>query len=137
VTDWLIDKSALVRLAETPDAQTWLDRCQRALVRIAPQTLLEVGYSARSSDSWLRLTAGAPVSWLPVQYVTPGAEQRALEVQGELASRGQHRAPSIADLLVAAIAEGAGLTVLHLDKDFELIAEVTGQPTEQIILAAQ
>lgn len=135
MTDWLIDKSALVRLTETPDAPAWLDRCQRALVRIATPTLLEVGYSARSSDSWVRLTAGPPVSWLPIQYVTPGAEQRALEVQGELAARGQHRAPSIPDLLVAAIAEGAGLTVLHVDKDYELIAEVTGQPTERLALA--
>lgn len=132
MTDWLIDKSALVRLAETPDARTWLDRCQQALVRIATPTLLEVGYSARSSDGWLRLIEGAPVSWLPIQYVTPGAEQRALEVQGKLAARGLHRAPSVPDLLVAAIAEGAGLTVLHVDNDFELIAEVTGQPTERL-----
>lgn len=35
------------------------------------------------------------------------------------------------DLLVAATAELAGLTVLHLDKDFELIAEVTGQSVER------
>lgn len=135
MTDWLIDKSALVRLTETPDTPLWLDRCQRALVRIATPTLLEVGYSARTSDSWAQLTAGPPVSWLPIQYVTPGAEQRALEVQGELAARGQHRAPSIPDLLVAAIAEGAGLTVLHVDKDYELIAEVTGQPTERLALS--
>lgn len=132
MTDWLIDKSALVRLAESPDAQLWLDRCQQALVRIATPTLLEVGHSARSGDDWGRLTAGAPVSWLPIQYVTPRAEQRALDIQGYLAARGHHRAPSIPDLLVAAIAEDAGLTVLHLDEDYELIAEVTGQPTERL-----
>jgi len=49
-----------------------------------------------------------------------------------LADRGRHRAPSVSDLIVAATAELAGLTVLHLDKDFELIAEVTGQPTEHL-----
>jgi predicted nucleic acid-binding protein len=134
VTDWLIDKSALVRLADAADPHVWLNRFQQALVRIATPTLLEVGYSARSGDDWRRLTAGAPVSWLPVQYVTPRAEQRALQVQGELASRGHHRAPSIPDLLVAAIAEDAGLTVLHVDKDYDLIAEVTGQPTERLTL---
>ena len=31
-----------------------------------------------------------------------------------------------------ATAELAGLTVLHLDRDFELIADVTGQPTERL-----
>ena len=29
-------------------------------------------------------------------------------------------------------AELAGLTVLHLDKDFDLIAEITGQATERL-----
>ncbi|MBL3753143.1 VapC toxin family PIN domain ribonuclease, partial [Mycobacteroides abscessus subsp. massiliense] len=47
------------------------------------------------------------------------------------ADRGKHRAPSIPDLLVAATAEIANLTVLALDKDFELIAEITGQPIER------
>ncbi len=49
-----------------------------------------------------------------------------------LAQRGQHRAAKVPDLLIAAIAEFAGLTVLHVDKDFDLIAEVTGQPTERL-----
>ena len=47
-----------------------------------------------------------------------------------LADRGQHRAPSIPDLIIAAAAELAGLTVLHPDKDFEIIAAITGQPLE-------
>ena len=41
-------------------------------------------------------------------------------------------APSVPDLLVAAIAERAGLVVLHQDKDFELIAQITGQPAERL-----
>ena len=45
---------------------------------------------------------------------------------------GQPRAPSIPDLIIAATAELAGLTVLHLDKDFDLIAEITGQPMERL-----
>jgi predicted nucleic acid-binding protein len=55
-------------------------------------------------------------------------------VQLLLADRGQHRAPSIPDLLVAAAAELSGLTVLALDKDFELIARITGQPVERLRL---
>lgn len=48
------------------------------------------------------------------------------------ADRGQHRAPSIPDRLIAATAELSDLTVLHLDKDFELVAEITGQPVERL-----
>lgn len=49
-----------------------------------------------------------------------------------LSDAGQHRAPSVPDLLVAAIAELADLTVLHVDKDFDLIEAITGQPTERL-----
>ena len=71
---------------------------------------------------------------MPVAYLTPSVEDRAVEVQHLLAGRGQHRAPGVADLLVAATAELSGLTVLHVDKDFELIAQVTGQPVERLAL---
>lgn len=57
-------------------------------------------------------------------------EARAREVQRELTARGQHRAVAVPDLLVAAVAEAEGLTVLHHDGDFDLIAAMTGQPTE-------
>ena len=71
---------------------------------------------------------------MPVEYLTPAAEDRAVEVQALLADKGQHRGPSVPDLLIAATAELAGLTVLHVDKDYELIAEVTGQPLERLPL---
>ncbi len=40
---------------------------------------------------------------------------------------------SIPDLLIAATAELAQLTILHADRDFELIAEITGQPHERLV----
>ena len=49
-----------------------------------------------------------------------------------LADLGQHRALSIPDLLIAATAEIARLTVLHVDKDFDLIAAITGQSIERL-----
>jgi predicted nucleic acid-binding protein len=49
-----------------------------------------------------------------------------------LASKGHHRVPSIPDLLIAATAELAGLNVLHLENDFELICELTGQDCERL-----
>jgi hypothetical protein len=47
-----------------------------------------------------------------------------------LTQSGHHRAPSIPDLLIAATAEKLGMSVLHADKDFDLIVELTGQPAE-------
>ena len=72
---------------------------------------------------------------MPVDYLTPAIEDRALAVQRALAERGQHRAPSVPDLIVAATGELVGRTVLHLDKDFELIADLTGQDVERLRLA--
>jgi predicted nucleic acid-binding protein len=57
-----------------------------------------------------------------------------VQVQRLLAERGQHRAPSIPDLLIAAAAELNHRTVLHLDKDFDLIGELTGQPMERLLV---
>lgn len=52
--------------------------------------------------------------------------------QATLAERGHYRAPSIPDLLIAATAELVRLTVLHIDKDFELIAETTAKPLQRL-----
>ncbi len=132
VTNWLIDKSAYTRLPSCSDAQGWVDRIERGLVRISTVTRLEIGFSfrtgAQARDEW----ASPPLALMPVEYLTPAAEDRAVEVQLLLADRGQHRAPAIPDLLVAAAAEIAGLTVLAVDKDFDLIAQITGQPVEQL-----
>jgi predicted nucleic acid-binding protein len=72
---------------------------------------------------------------MPVEYLTPAIEDRAVMVLTSLADRGQHRAPSVPDLLIAATAELSGLTVLHLDKDFEVIAEITGQPVTRLVVS--
>ncbi|MDR1450457.1 MAG: PIN domain nuclease [Propionibacteriaceae bacterium] len=127
---WLIDKSAYARLGASPDAPEWARRIERGLVRIATVTRLEIGYSARSGAHFRSEFELPPLASMPVEYATPAVEDRALQVQGLLADHGQHRAPSIPDLLIAATAEKAGLTVLAVDKDFELIAAVTGQPIE-------
>jgi hypothetical protein len=135
VTSWLIDKSALARLAVSLEAEDWANRIQRGLVRITSLTRLEVGYSARSADELRATSRQPPLSAMPIEYLTPAIEDRAVAVQTDLASRGHHRAPSVPDLLIAATAELAGLIVLHIDKDFELIADITRQPVERLALA--
>ena len=132
MSSWLIDKSALVRLATSPEADEWAGRIERGLVAISTVTRLEAGYSARSAADLARALELPPIASMPVEYLTPAIEDRAVEVQLLLAGQGQHRAPSIPDVLIAATAELAGLTLLHLDKDFELIAGITGQPTERL-----
>ena len=78
------------------------------------------------------------IGWVPFPKLTrrsASAESARHPVEPTLtllADRGQHRAPSIPDLIIAATAELAGLTILHLDKDFEVIAQVTGQPVERL-----
>ncbi len=136
-TVWLIDKSALTRLGHAVEAERWARLIGRGLVRITSLTLLEIGYSARSATELRRGLRGPPVAAMPVEYLTPAIEDRAVAVQAALAEQGRHRAPSVPDLLIAATAELVGLTVLHLDKDFELIAEITGQPVHRLILRDQ
>ncbi|WP_117212995.1 PIN domain nuclease [Allorhizocola rhizosphaerae] len=134
VTSWLIDKSAYVRLqlGQVANRDQWSTRISRGLVRLSTITRLELGYSARSGEAGRQQFSVPPLSLMPVEHLTPAIEDRALEVQMLLADRGQHRAPSIPDLLIAATAEKAGLTVLAVDKDFGLIAAITGQPVETL-----
>lgn len=135
VTAWLIDKSALVRLHKAADPTEWTSRIDRGLLRISTVTRLEVGYSARTGIDHRMLLTEPPISSMPVEYLTPKIEDRAVEMQLALAERGHHRAPSIPDLLIAATAELTDLILLHLDKDFDLIAELTGQATERLQLS--
>jgi predicted nucleic acid-binding protein len=78
VATWLIDKSALIRLAASPDAATWATRIQRGLVRISTLTRLEVGFSARSANELRQSTAKPPLASMPVEYLTPRIEDRAV-----------------------------------------------------------
>ena len=129
---WLIDKSALARLAHSTDPDLWSNRIERGLVHISTVTRLEIGYSAQSGDAARREFRESPLAAMPVEYLTPKIEDRALEVQMLLADRGQHCGPSIPDLIIAATAELSGLTVLHVDKDFDTITAITGQPASRL-----
>ncbi len=129
---WLIDKSALVRLGDCQEQELWAERIERGLVHVTTITLLEAGFSARSAGDMSELLDRPPLSLMPVEYLTPAAEKRSLQVLRSLAERGQHRVPSIPDLLIAATAETARLTILHVDKDFELIAGITGQRLDRL-----
>jgi predicted nucleic acid-binding protein len=134
VTTWLIDKSAYTRLPDSPDAQVCVDRIERGTVRISTVTRLEIGYSFRTAVQARSESVSPPLALMPVEYLTPAVEiarSRCNSCWQIVASIG---APSIPDLLVAATAEVAELTILALDKDFELIAQITGQPVESLYI---
>lgn len=60
--------------------------------------------------------------------------RRAIDVFELFAERGplHHRQIGIPDLLIAAAAELAEVPILHYDRDFDVIAAVTGQPVRAI-----
>jgi predicted nucleic acid-binding protein len=122
-----------MRLTDSHEADVWSNRIERGLVHVAGTTRLEIGFSAQSGEIARREFRQPPLSAMLVEYLTPTIEDRALEVQTLLADRGQHRGPSIPDLLIAATAELARLTVLHVDRDFDTIAALTGQKTERLV----
>ena len=127
---FLIDTSALVRLHRDPALrEVWRDKVDAGLVGICPVTELELLYSARSMTDrvkLVRLLTGSYVSTL----MPDGVYLRAAEVQELLTQKGQHRSAGPIDLLLAATAELAGLTVLHYDGDFDVIKRATGQPAQ-------
>jgi predicted nucleic acid-binding protein len=131
---FLADKSALEQVRHRPEVAGQVrDLLSARALATCSVVALEVLYSARSKREYAEWAQSLKVQpWLEL---TPAAERRALEVQGLLAGRGQHRMP-VTDLLIAAVAEVHDATVLHFDRDFERIAAVTGQPTRWIVPAA-
>jgi predicted nucleic acid-binding protein len=57
---------------------------------------------------------------------------RVVQVAGGLARNSRHRGAKPVDLVIAAGAEAAGLSVLQCDSGHDRIAAVTNQPTEWI-----
>lgn len=129
---YLIDTSAAVKATRNPGVAQRLTTIGRDDRYICTPVLIELGYSARNAtDHGYRI--GRLVAGSHRLFFTPTVEQRAIEVQGLLAARGQHRSAKLADLLIAALAEAKGLTVLHYDHDYDLIAGVTGQSMEWVV----
>jgi predicted nucleic acid-binding protein len=128
----LLDTSVLTRLRE-PTVRTAIEpRVQLEQLARASISDLEIGFSARNVAEWDRL-ADAVEAFAPVETSAEHV-RRAKQVQRLLASKHQ-RGRKLPDLLVAAAAEVGGLTVLHYDSDFDLIAAATGQPCEWVVPA--
>jgi predicted nucleic acid-binding protein len=128
----LVDNSIIARAHKPPVAAAFEPKVLGGLVASCSITDLEQLFSARSGREHRARRADLALRFVHVS-IGQQAFDRAIEVQGLLADKGQHRGASIPGLIVAAVAERAGLTVLHYDADFDLIATVTGQPTEWVV----
>ena len=93
---------------------------------------LELLYSARSPADHRQQRADRRLAFTLAPIEQPVLD-RALEVQSLLADLGRHRGPGPVDLVIAAAAERAAMTVLHYDRHFDMIAEVTGQSVEWVV----
>lgn len=128
---FLADKSALARL-HRPE----VDRRLTPLILAGDVARcgiidLEILYSARAHSDFVAILEER--RGLPSVAISQQDFERAVEVMELLARQGKHRAASIPDLLIAAVAERAELAILHYDRDFDLIASVTGQAVEWIV----
>ncbi len=97
-------------------------------IATTPPVRLEVLFSARSAADYTAL-----YEELDALHQVPCGEpafERAMQVQRALAEQHalHHRSVKIPDLLIAAAAELAGVTIWHYDEDYERIAAITGQP---------
>ena len=93
--------------------------------------MLEFLYTARTGRDYV--DGAEMLQGLPRARMDDAVIDRALHTQASLASSAQHRGAALPDLLLAATAAAAGLTVLHYDSDFDRIAAVTGQDTEWVV----
>lgn len=129
---YLADKSALTRSDTRPDVRDVVEPLLLA-GRIATCGIvdLELLYGAPDPATYAELAEGLRA--MPRVPVTEAVVDRAIEVQAALAAGSEHRSVPLPDLLVAACAESAGLTVLHYDADFDRIASVTGQAVQWVV----
>ncbi|MCK9872167.1 PIN domain nuclease [Nocardiopsis dassonvillei] len=131
---YLVDKSAYEMVKRCQEAREALHSlvAVNGAIAMCEMIALELLYSARNTRDYERLRES--YERLPWLETDNRAMRRAIEVQHELVRKGQHRR-ALPDLVIAATAELYGATVVHYDKDYDLIADITGQPTMWVVPA--
>ena len=128
---YLADTSAFARLTKPDVAAAMAPLIAEGKVALCAPVAFELGFSARNAADHRAIMSR--IDAFESVPTTEGDHRRALELQRWLADRGQHRALSMVDALVAATAESRNLTVLHYDAEFDLVSEITGQPTQWVV----
>lgn len=129
---FLLDKSAHARWDQPVVAARLNDLLREDLLNIARPSVLEIGFSARSPQDYREVIADVTEAMTVIE-VSAEISTRAQDLQERLTHRGWHRAPGPVDLLLAATAIEHELTLLHLDKDFELIAQGSSLQQERVV----
>ena len=127
---YLIDKSALARMQHPAVHGRLAPIIESGEAATCSIVELEILYSTRNRKEHARVRARRALTCRKVD-LTEAIFERAIDVQGLLARRGRHRLP-IPDLIIAAAAEAARMTILHYDAEFDSIATVTGQNVEWV-----
>ncbi|MGI8562597.1 MAG: PIN domain nuclease [Candidatus Dormibacter sp.] len=129
---YLVDKSAFARKSH-PDVARVIDPliATGSLARCGIFEL-EVFYSARNAEELDNDRRDLSLA-LPLADTRQDDFERAADYLGLLAKRGLHRSVPIPDLVLAAVAERSGLTVLHYDRDFEALRAVVGLDAEWVM----
>jgi predicted nucleic acid-binding protein len=127
---YLADKSALARFPVPAVATRLRPLLEEGALATCAIVDLEVLYSSRGLVDYEEVLEERRS--LPAAPITPDVMTIAVELQHELARRGQHRVP-IPDLIISAAALVADLVVLHYDADFERIASAGGAAHEWVV----
>jgi predicted nucleic acid-binding protein len=130
---YIADKSALARMKHPTVAAVLSPLLVGGDVATCGVIEVEILFSARTYADLVATRARRRA--LPLIDMSQRDFDRATDVLEGLAKSGHHRAARIPDLLIAAVAERNSLTVLHYDKDFDLIGKVTGQAVQWVVPA--
>jgi predicted nucleic acid-binding protein len=124
----LADTSVLGKRGKPAVAAWFTDALIDGQIAVCDMTMLESLTAARDHADFVPLEQALQAC--PWYRVGPADWDRARAVYRELARKPlHHRSVEIADLLIAAVAERAGVPLVHYDADFDTIAQVTGQAT--------
>ena len=127
---YLADKSALARFPVPAVAARLRPLLEEGHLATCAIVDLEVLYSSRNLADYEEILEDRRS--LDAAPITPAVMAIAIDLQHELARRGQHRVP-IPDLVISAAALETGLIVLHYDSDFERIAAAGGAAHEWVV----
>jgi len=127
----LADTSAWTNRHKDPIVQADFDaRVLAGQIATCPMVVMELLWTARDAEEFGELRDD--LAALPQLPIAAEAWERALDVWHELVRHGGHRQIRPADLLIAAVAQVAGVGLCHYDGDFEAIEPVTAQPLRPI-----
>jgi len=127
---YLADKSALARFPIPAVAARLRPLLEEGHLATCAIVDLEVLYSSRDLADYEDIAEERRS--LDSAPITPEVMATAMDLQHELARRGQHRLP-IPDLIISAAALLSSLVVLHYDADFERIFAVGGAEHEWVV----